>query len=63
MLKSELIIENEALKEELGKLKEEREQFRSDLKEAREQMALDGARLQGSVEQCDLILATFKEEA
>lgn len=62
MLKSELILENHRLSQELERLKEEREALVRDLKDARDSMALDSARLDGCVQQCDLVLSSLEEQ-
>ena len=61
MLKKELEERVATLEEENAKLTERWEGFLTDLKESRDQMALQAASLGGSVEQCDLILGVLQK--
>lgn len=62
MLKKELEERVANLEQENAKLKEKWDGFLAELKESRDQMALQAASLGGSVEQCDLILRLLQED-
>lgn len=62
MLKKELEEKVANLEQENAKLKVKWDTFLQELKESRDQMALQASSLSGSVEQCDLILNALQAE-